>query len=338
MNSAKNRNDHKPFFLVTIDTEEDNAWSKSNNVSTKNAEFLPRFQSLCESYRLKPSYLVNYEMACSPVFKRVGTDLVRRNLGEIGMHLHAWNSPPLIAICRNDSKYQPYLIEYPENIIREKVKVMTDLLEDTFGVKMLSHRAGRWAFDQTYARILVEKGYRVDCSVTPHVSWKKVIGHPEKDGGSDFSKFPEEAYYLDYEDISRPGNSPLLEVPMTVVLQKRSVKSLFTQKLPLGAIAKKDLTRLFSKISWLRPNGRNRKEMVDIVKQAVQQDQDYIQFMMHSSELMPGGSPVFKDEESIESLYEDLQILFECVESTCTGATLGEFSEWFSKNRERTNE
>ncbi len=61
-------------------------------------------------------------------------------------------------------------------MMREKVDYMTRLLEDTFQTKMVSHRAGRWAFDERYARLLVEYGYQVDCSVTPRVNWKTAKG------------------------------------------------------------------------------------------------------------------------------------------------------------------
>ena len=51
-----------------------------------------------------------------------------------------------------------------------------DALEGRFGEKMTSHRAGRWAFDSRYARLLVEHGYLVDCSVTPIIPSKMPSG------------------------------------------------------------------------------------------------------------------------------------------------------------------
>jgi hypothetical protein len=73
-------------------------------------------------------------------------------------------------------------------MMREKVDYMI-LLEDTFQTKMVSHRAGRWAFDERYARLLVEHGYQVDCSVTPRVNWKTAKGAPQGDGGTDYRRF-----------------------------------------------------------------------------------------------------------------------------------------------------
>jgi hypothetical protein len=45
-------------------------------------------------------------------------------------------------------------------------------------------------------------------------------------------------------------------------------------------------------------------------------------FMLLSSELMPGGSPTFTDESSIEKLCADLEILFGHARRHFAGATL----------------
>ncbi len=84
--------------------------------------------------------------------------------------------PPTEPLTADDWRHKPYLIEYSDAMMREKVDYMTRLLEDTFQTKMVSHRAGRWAFDERYARLLVEYGYQVDCSVTPRVNWKTAKG------------------------------------------------------------------------------------------------------------------------------------------------------------------
>src|SRR5208283_4588444 len=104
----------RPSFLITVDTEGDHLWSKPREITTRNSRYLPRFQALCEKYGLKPTYLTNWEMANCPVFRDFGQDVIAHNTGEIGMHLHAWNSPPIIPLTDNDYSYQPYLIEYPE--------------------------------------------------------------------------------------------------------------------------------------------------------------------------------------------------------------------------------
>src|SRR5256885_9751134 len=99
-------------FIITVDTEGDDLWSRPREISTHNARFLPRFQSLCERYGYRPVYLANYEMAMCETFVEFGRDVIARRAGEIGMHLHAWNSPPLLPLTDDDLRHQPYLIEY----------------------------------------------------------------------------------------------------------------------------------------------------------------------------------------------------------------------------------
>lgn len=315
----------RPKFLITIDTEGDNLWSKPRTVTTRNSKFLPRFQALCERHGLKPTYLTNYEMANCSNFLEFGRDILKRGTAEIGMHLHAWNTPPHISLTQDDLMYQPYLIEYPEEVMWGKVAAMTDLLEERFGDKMISHRAGRWGLDETYARILAARGYQVDCSVTPYVSWRRHRGNPNGEGGTDFTMFPNRAYFLDLNEISVAGDSTLLEVPMTIIpTRKDFARRLHRLSKNAPHILKAALNHLFPRL-WLRPNGRNLKHMLWILKQANDEGKDYVEFMLHSSELMPGGSPTFKTDEDIESLYDDMEQLFSAACKRFEGATLKEY-------------
>lgn len=317
----------RPAFLITIDTEGDNLWLRPREITTWNARFLPRFQSLSERYGLQPVYLANYEMAVCPDFQAFARDALARGAAEIGMHLHAWNSPPILPLTGDDFAHQPFLIEYPESAIRQKVAFLTDLLESTFGVKMKSHRAGRWSFNALYARVLVEHGYRVDCSVTPLVSWKQHLGDPRQSGGTDFSAFPALPYRMDPGDIRKPGASGLLEVPMTILSLEPGPVAALQRRLPARSLPSRALRRFFPPAVWLRPNGANRGELLRVLSRALDQRRPCVEFMLHSSEFMPGGSPTFPSEREIERLYEDLEALFESAAARFRGATLSAFAE-----------
>ena len=53
----------------------------------------------------------------------------------------------------------------------------------------------------------------------------------------------------------------------------------------------------------------------------------YVEMLLHSSELMPGGSPNFPDESSIENLYSILEEVFaNIVAHGVQGVTLTEFA------------
>ena len=118
------------------------------------------------------------------------------------MHLHAWNTPPIVSLTPDDFKLLPYLYEYDRIVMQEKVAVMTNTLEEVFDLDMVSHRAGRWGLNQVYVQILVEQGYLVDCSVTPHVSWRQSEGDPRQrspEAPVDFHQDPVARLTIDLE-------------------------------------------------------------------------------------------------------------------------------------------
>ena len=310
----------KPAFIITLDTEGDNLWENEHNITTQNTHFLPRFQQLCERFQFKPVWLTNYEMAIDEAYIEFAQDVIARNTGEIGMHLHAWNSPPIVALTDNDLHYQPYLIEYPKSQMRDKIAFMTDLLENKLQTKMLSHRAGRWAFNETYAQLLIEFGYQVDCSVTPKVDWRFTKGDPAQSGGTDYSNFPSHAYFMDVNDISKAGDSTLLEVPMSIQYKH----SPFMNKIKEGYDKLRGKQRSPS-VNWLRPKGGNGQQMIEVAQKSLAQGHSHIEFMLHSSEFMPGGSPTFRTEQDIDGLYHDLETLFNFLQDKVQGMTLAEY-------------
>jgi hypothetical protein len=322
----------KTPFIITIDTEGDDLWTTSRGsreITTHNAAYLPRFQSLCERFRFKPVYLTNYEMVMSEVFVEFARDVLARGACEIGMHLHAWNSPPLEPLTDDDFFYHPYLIEYPEPVMKEKIKTLTRLLEERFDQEMVSHRAGRWAFDDRYAAMLLDEGYRVDCSVTPGINWCGNLGDPRGNGGSDYTAFPDRPYFLSPPNISVPGNGALLEVPMTTRLSGLYRRARWAYRTPL---LRSVVNRLSPRLAWMYPAQSKLDAMLQVARRARTDGAAHVEFMLHSSELMPGGSPSFRNASDIERLYERLEILFEDLSTWCRGVTLKEFHAQFGKS------
>ena len=315
----------RPALLITVDTEGDDLWARPQEISTENARFLPRFQALCEKYALKPTWLVNYEMAQCPAFVEFARDVALRGAGEIGMHLHAWNCPPLAPLTDNDMRHQPYLTEYAEPVMRDKIRFMTDLLEDRFQRKIRSHRAGRWGLNAVYARLLVEHGYLADCSVTPHISWAEYLGDPNGQGGPDFTRFPQQPYFVDLDQLDRLGDSPLLEVPVSVIETRYARSNARMKSSPkwLRRISRRIWPPILSMIP--RDNRRSFRHMRTIMRHTADRCRPCVMLATHSSELMPGGSPFFPTARSIERLYRRLEILFASAAKEFRGMTLSEF-------------
>lgn len=309
-------------FIITVDTEGDDVWARPRAVTTHNARFLPRFQSLCERYDYRPVYLANYEMVMTDEFVEFGRDVLARRAGEIGMHLHAWNSPPLIPLTDDDFQHHPYLFEYPDEVMREKIKVMTVLLEERFGQPVMSHRAGRFGFDSRYAEMLLEAGYRIDCSVTPGVDWSATRGAPGGAGGPDYRRFLKEPYFFSPRDIATPTRGGLLEVPVTIEMSRLFRSAPWAYRVPLmhGVV-----NRFSPMYNWVCPGENDLAGMRRAARAARAAGGSCIAFQVHSSELMPGGSPTFRSMRAVERLYENLEMLFAELSAWCRGMTLAEF-------------
>ena len=313
-------------FLITVDTEGDNLWNyhSGDTITTKNALYLPRFQQLCERFHFIPTYLTNYEMAVDPFYREFALDRLQQKKCEIGMHLHAWNSPPLASLGGSPGLGNSYLIEYPLSVMRDKILRLTEELETAFQQKMTVHRAGRWATNQAYFDLLVQAGYRVDCSVTPHVSWQNTPGFTQGSQGSDYSASPEEPYWIECNE----GKDKLLEIPVTI---RRCHYAAQEKRRGLQGALSNLKHSLQGKVLWFRPTLYNRKELLHLLKSVASSSSDYMMFMIHSSELMPGGSPTFQHEDEIDRLYDILEEVFACASLSFAGSSL----ESYAKNMQK---
>lgn len=311
----------KKTFLISIDAEGDNFWKwlPGDPITTRNAAYVARFQTLCERYGFQPTYLTNYEMACDEHFVKLVTPAVREGRCEIGMHLHAWNTPPIVDLPVREDILPgecAYLIEYPTDIMEEKIRFMTDFLEQTFGTRPLVHRAGRWAMDGRYLKLLDKYGYLVDCSVAPGMDMRKAKGFTEGSAGTNYVGFSQLPYLI--------RDTNLLEIPMTV-RENHCIKR-------TGGMNPKRLLRNICRAVkgrgkiWLRPDGHNLAEMKYLAQIVARSKSDYLMFMLHTSEMMPGGSPVFKTEADIEKMYTDLDQLFAYVSKYYVGDTIGGYA------------
>lgn len=301
-------------FIITIDTEGDNLWKwkPGQEVTTKNVQYLKRFQELCAQYGFKPVWLSNWEMISDPLFVEFINRNVEAGSCELGMHLHAWNNPPFYELPRDECSGAPYLIEYPREIMEAKIAAITEKMKEQFGYVPVSHRAGRWAMNDTYFELLYQYGYRIDCSYTPGISWRDSLGQTPGFAGPDYRKAS--------RDIQKYKG--IVEVPVTVEYTHR----MFLDKnKSWKSNVKTALFGMAGQNIWLRPGRDNMKDMLWMIEKNRNGDGDYLMFMLHSSELMPGGSPTFKDAEAVEVLYGKLQVLFDVIKDSYEGCTLEEY-------------
>lgn len=309
-------------FIITIDTEKDNGWEwgHGDSITTENAAYMPRFQTICEKYGFKPTYLATYEMMKDKRFVELARDKQLNGLCEVGLHPHPESTPPEYVLTpRTDMKPgHEFLKEYPAEIIFEKISNLKELYVKTFECEPKSHRAAKWGMDDTYYQQLEKLGIPFDCSVTPGRNWKDAIGFSDNSFGPDYSKSPRKPYMV--------TGTHILEIPLTTCKDHRYTFNYHKR-------IKKNIRNIYRAIKgvgfyWLRPNGKNLEEMLYVVN-STEQKSDYLMFMMHSSEMMPGGSPTFDTEEKIEKMYSDVETVFSKVAENYEGITLSDYGQLF---------
>ena len=298
------------YFIITVDTEGDNqwAWKPGSVATTYNTKYLPRFQLLCEKYGFAPVYLTDYEMIMDDAFCDFARASLKRNVCEIGMHIHAWNSPPAYKL-NNTFGGCPFITEYPVEVMREKLIYLKNIIENKLDITCKSFRSGRWATNQELFEILNEIGILIDCSITPQISNYTDKGMSVAHGND---------YSNERLQIKRLTGD-LIEIPM-------STSRIHT--LAGSSLKNRVKNTLKGKEVWLRPAVNTSEEMLMLIKHIEKLDIPYLEFMIHSTELMPGGSPYTVDETQIERLYKRMDTVFEAVsKSGYQGITLHNYYE-----------
>ena len=314
-------------FIITIDTEKDNGWewNPGKPITTENVGFIPRFQTLCEKYGFKPTYLSTYEIICDSRFTNFAKDKQNKGLCEVGIHPHPESTPPYYQLTpRTDIEPgHEFLKEYPSEIILDKLLSIKEQYIETFGCDPTSHRAAKWGMDEVYFQQLEKIGIRFDCSVTPGRNWNESKGYSENSCGPDYSKSSRVPFVV-------PDTS-ILEIPLSTCKDHRYTFNYHKR-------IKKNIRNMYRAIKgmgfyWLRPNGKNLEDMLYVVDSISKSPMDYLMFMMHSSEMMPGGSPTFDTEEKIENMYSDIETVFLKVAEKYEGITLSDYGESFLRKK-----
>ena len=105
-------------------------------------------------------------------FAEFAKEKVAKGTCEIGMHLHARNSPPEYRLKKLYDG-NTYTTEYPKQVNKKKHIYLKNLIEERIGVSPVTYRAGSIAqHSQELFDILEEIGILVDCSITPEIYHK----------------------------------------------------------------------------------------------------------------------------------------------------------------------
>ena len=294
-------------LVVSIDVEEDNWKLARTGVTVENVRQLPRLDRLFERLAVRPTYFTTYQVAIHPWAVRILQEAQARGTAEIGAHLHPWNTPPIeeAFVPRNTM-----LVNLPARLQAAKLDTLTDTLCAGMGRRPLAFRAGRWAFGPSTAAALLTRGYRVDSSVTPFVSWEDVDEGPTHIGA------PLHVYRLDGQGDTRNPvfGGPLIEVPLSWGYNRGSW-ALWTRLQPLlrhPVVRHLRLAGIAAHLGLLRriclsPEASSVAAMLTLSRRLIDQGVQYLHMSWHSVSLQPGLTPYTATAADVERLYAAIE-------------------------------
>ena len=286
-------------LAVTIDVEEEGLFSGSYDrykATVDNVSRLPLLDPVFLEWGIHPTLFVSYKVAQHKQHHDLILGLKEKWKGEIGAHLHMWNTPPIV----KTNYPEPVSSELiPREILQEKIQT---LLEEIDGMdkKPSSFRMGRFNMGPKLFRLLEQTGIRVDSSIAPTRS---------EYGGSPYLSAPTDPYFPDPSEPCTPGNSKILEVPLTI--------------LPLVSGMGPVLERMWDRgkyirpvISWsskyllsltAQPVAMGLRRLKVAVKLHAKRGGRVVTIFFHSSELTPGISPIHPSERHVDQFLKKLE-------------------------------
>ncbi len=284
------------YLCITIDTECDRSpdWSTSNPLTFKSVlHAVPELlQPLFDEFRAIPTYLLTNEVLENKECVRTMAELAGQF--ELGTHLHADYLEPQRRFTHYPGTLcDDFQTDYSPDVERAKLQNLTNLFKNAFGRDPKLFRAGRFAANENTIRSLIQLGYQVDTSVTPHMVWKNRYGKELS-----FLGAPSQPYFPSDADISKRGFGRLLEVPVTIAPRfdlRSSVKNL----------------RPVMTNCWLRPFWSSTQVMKKLIDSVNKNDEHghprVLNMMFHSMELVANASPYTQSAEDIRRYMQSIR-------------------------------
>ncbi len=165
----------RPGLLITVDTEEAFDWSRfdHDDVAVLDPEALRPFQDLCAAHGYRPLYFLTYQVMRHGPSRDFFAALRAQGLADLGVHLHAWTTPPT---DDGGGHYYCWQCNLPEDLYRRKLTSLVATFRAAFGVDPIAHRAGRYGIDRAACAGLAEAGLRYDFSPSPGFDFSAAAG------------------------------------------------------------------------------------------------------------------------------------------------------------------
>ncbi len=310
-------------LVVTIDVEEEglfNGTYASDSVTASNVAGLERLDSMFRGLGIRPTLLVSYQAAEDPAHRDLIAELSGKWDGEIGAHLHHWNTPPIVPLPQPDPVPSELI---PEEILAAKLDNLLGRLRE-MGGNPVSFRMGRFNLGPKMLGIISGHGISVDSSVAPMRSYY---------GGPAHLSAPTDPYFPDPENPCKPGESKILEVPLTIVPILPKLGK-FLAGLEAAAYLPRKATSWFAMNMGslpAQPFLTGLRRLKAAVKLHRLRGGRVVTLFFHSSELVRGFSPQNKTEADVDGFLLRLErfLSWLVMEMHAESQTLAGFAKGF---------
>src|SRR3989442_1479803 len=292
-------------LVVSVDAEEDNWRATREDLSVENIRELPRLAAFFQRLGVRASYLVAYQVALRPWAVGILRDIAGDGNAEIGAHLHAWNTPPLV-----EPHHESMLHNYPAAVQLAKVRCITETLNEVFARPLTAFRGGRFGLNTAPVAALAQCGYQVDTGVPPFLSWAQC------DNGQDFVGAPIEPYLLNGGgDVRVPARrGQLLELPLTVGYTRLRPDRWMDLNRVFGCAAFRmlHLPGVAARLGLVRrailsPETTSVGDMLSLSRRVLDGGSSYLHLFLHSTSLRPGLNPFTSSRRAVDQLYVALE-------------------------------
>lgn len=291
-----------PCLAIVVDTEEEFDWTKPFSRGATGTSAIPaqaRAHELYDELGVVPTYVTGYPVARDEASVRFLGELKASGRASIGAHLHPWVTPPHE---EEVTRHNSYHCNLPPELERAKIVALTDALTQAFGERPTIFKAGRYGFGPNTRRVLMDLGYRIDCSMVPNASFAA-------DGGPGFYGRSEAPFWIDREHR-------LLEIPLTnghfgaLAAMGRYIQPLFDSRLAARLRLPSILlrSRLISR-ARLSPEGIPAGEQCALLRSLVARGRRVFTLTYHSPSLAPGNTPYVRDQGELADFLASIDIV-----------------------------
>lgn len=296
-------------IVISLDVEEEGLFSGryAERPTVRNVASLLKLRPLSQRFNFPLTLLCSYAVFRDRNAQKVLEEMRDKAGAEIGLHLHHWSTPPLPeARDRNLSPERTHLL--PSRLLRERLYNLAEEGRKFQSASLTSFRMGRWDLKAGLLPMLEELGITVDSSICPLRSFP---------GGADHFLAPADPYWHKFSNGRQILEAPITQIPINAGLARlwETVWKKNPQML--------DKFHFFGALS-ANPLWHSEAVMKQATRLHVARGGKLLNLFLHSSELMPGGSPHVPDARAADRIVKKLESFCDYLVNNynCAGITM----------------